>query len=88
MSVIRYVDCFQGHPVPKTAHRPKGPFPAELYAQPEIINDYEKPYSDDGSNFNPGSTAQNNFQGWRWLRCYECNGRVREDETEDHECEE
>lgn len=74
--------------MPKTARRPSGPFPPELFVEPEVINDYEKPYSDDGSNFRSGATAQNNFTGFKWLRCYECSARVREDETEDHECEE
>ena len=87
MSVIKYIDCFQGHPVPKTVIRAQGPFPRDLYQEPEIINEYDKPYPEDGSDFKSGATAQNNFSGYKWLRCVECRDRVREDETEDHECE-
>lgn len=87
MSIIKYVDCYQAHPVPTTVSRPKGPFPRELFSQPEVINDYDKPFPDDGSDFRSGATAQNNFSGFRWMRCSACHARVREDETEDHECE-
>jgi len=35
-----------------------------------------------------GATAQNNFEPPAWLRCYDCHARVRDDETEQHECDE
>jgi hypothetical protein len=87
MHVIRTVATYQGHPVPTTVTRPRGPFPPELFRDPEVIYDYEQAYAEDGSDFEPGSTAQNNFEAPVWLRCYDCHARVREDETEYHECE-
>lgn len=87
MHVIRTVATFQGHAVPSQVTRPKGPFPAELFRDPEVIYDYEQAYAEDGSNFEAGATAQNNFEPPMWLRCYDCHARVREDETELHECD-
>jgi hypothetical protein len=88
MSIIRHNDCYQGHPVPKNYRRPSGPFPPEIFKAPEVVTAHESPYDDTGGNFKLGATSQNNFEGYRWLRCYDCHTRVREDETEDHECEE
>ena len=88
MHVIRTVATYQGHPVPNHITRPKGPFPAELFMQPEVNYEYEQAYPEDGSDFQNGATAQNNFEPPVWLRCYDCHARVREDETEDHECQE
>jgi hypothetical protein len=73
--------------VPDRVTQPRGPFPSELFRQPEVINDYEQAFAEDGENFPLGATAQNNFHPPRWLRCYDCHARVREDETEQHECE-
>lgn len=87
MNVIRTIQTFQGHPVPSQVTRPKGPFPPELFADPEIVVDYDPAYSEDGMDFELGATAQNNFKPPRWLRCYDCHERVREDETELHSCE-
>jgi hypothetical protein len=88
MNVIRHVATFQGHPVPDRVIRPQGPFPAELFRQEPINYEYEQAYAEDGSNFELGATAQNNFEPPSWLRCYDCHARVREDETEQHECDE
>jgi hypothetical protein len=88
MHVIKTVATFQGHAVPKTVSRPKGPFPPELFREPEVIYDYEQAYPEDGSDFEPGATVQNNYQPLKWLRCYDCHAKVREDETEQHDCEE
>jgi len=88
MHVIKTVATYQGHPVPDRITRARGPFPTELYQQEPVVYEYEQAYAEDGSNFQPGSTAQNNFEPPLWLRCYDCHARVREDETEYHECEE
>lgn len=88
MHVIRTVATYQGHAVPNQITRPKGPFPAELFSQAPVNYDYEQAYAEDGSDFPLGATAQNNFEPPLWLRCYDCHARVREDETEDHECQE
>lgn len=87
MRVIKTVHTYQGHPVPSQITSPRGPFPPELFMQPEIVYDYEQAFAEDGSNFLAGATAQNNFEPPRWLRCYDCHERVREDETSDHECD-
>lgn len=68
--------------------RPKGPFPPELFQNPEVINDYAQAFPEDGEDFPLGATAQNNFRPLKWYRCYDCHDKVREDELELHECEE
>jgi hypothetical protein len=88
MHVIRKVDAFQGHPIPTRVTRPQGPFPAELFRQEPVNYDYDQAFPEDGSDFRLGATAQNGFNPPLWLRCYDCHARVREDETELHECEE
>lgn len=70
----------QTHPVPKKVTQPQGPFPAEMFAEPEIISIPEV------SEFEPGATVQNNFKPEKYLRCARCLVRVRESETEDHIC--
>jgi hypothetical protein len=87
MHVIKQIQTYQAHPVPDRVVRPRGPFPAELFKEPEIVYEYEQAYGEDGENFSPGSTSQNNFKALKWLRCKSCHERVREDETEMHECE-
>lgn len=76
----------QGHPVPETAHQPRGPFPPELFKSPEIISDYV-PQPDGGVDVPVGGTAQNNFQPSRWFRCKLCAEHLREAEVMDHDCE-
>lgn len=88
MHVIRTVATYQGHPVPDRVTRPQGPFPPELFMQEPINYEYEQAYAEDGENFELGATAQNNFTPLQWYRCYDCHGRVREDELDQHECEE
>ena len=66
---------------------PKGPFPRELFKEPEIVYDYSPAYAEDGSNFPLGATIQNNFQPLKFLRCALCLMRVLETETENHICE-
>lgn len=78
----------QVHPVPSIATDPKGPFPRELFKEPDIIDDYEPEYAEDGANFPLGATAQNNFKPPRYLRCAVCLIRVLESETQNHVCEE
>ena len=80
--------AIQVHPVPKSAINPKGPFPVELFDEPDIVFDYEPQANEDGSNFPLGATAQNNFNPLRYLRCSVCLVRVLETETQDHVCEE
>ena len=88
MHVIRTVATYQGHPVPDRITRPRGPFPPELFINEPTVYEYEQAYPEDGSDFQEGATAQNNFVPLKWYRCYDCHERVREDELDDHECEE
>lgn len=77
----------QVHSVPDRAVEPQGPFPRELFREPElIIDDYDR--SEYGDSLPLGATAQNNFKPPRYLRCALCLVRVLETETEDHVCEE
>ena len=57
-------------------------------AQPEVVYDYEPEASEDGTGFELGATAQNDFKPEKRYRCKYCNIRVLEHELEDHECEE
>jgi hypothetical protein len=58
---ITRVKAVQAHPVPNKVHAPRGPFPNELFREPEIINDYHPEDDETGSSFPLGATAQNNF---------------------------
>jgi hypothetical protein len=83
----------QAHPVPNRVTAPHGPFPPELtvgnpLSEPEIVYDYQPAISEDGSDFLPGATAQNNYRPPRYLRCSLCSARVLDKETEYHVCEE
>lgn len=77
----------QVHPVPDRIMDPIGPFPQELFREPEIVDNYLPQYNEDGSDFLPGSTAQNNFKPIKILRCGTCLARVPETETALHVCE-
>lgn len=74
----------QAHAVPKTAARPRGPFPPELYLSAPVITDYI-PEEDHSL---PGATAQNGFKPERLLRCRICSTDVYESETGAHRCPE
>lgn len=70
----------QTHPVPKKVSAPQGPFPSEMFDEPDIISvpEYQE--------FAPGATAQNNFRPEKYLRCARCLARVKEADTETHIC--
>lgn len=83
----------QAHPVPNRVIAPQGPFPPELtvghpLAEPEIVYEYQSAIAEDGSDFLPGATAQNNYKPPRYLRCSVCSARVLETKTQYHVCEE
>lgn len=85
MRIIR-TQAVQVHPVPDKITPEQGPFPRELFDEPEII--YADPaYSEDGSGFLPGATVQNNYKPAKYLRCGYCSARVLETETSNHICE-
>ncbi len=85
---IQRVITKQGHPVPRTAHAPRGPFPPELFETEPVVTDYI-PQPDSGDYELPiGSTAQNNFQPIKWFRCRDCEVVISEHEVNEHVCEE
>lgn len=78
---IETIKAYQAHAVPNKILSPRGPFPPELFEEPEIvINEVQE-------EFDFGATAQNNFNP-KWLRCGACHVRVRDDKTDQHVCEE
>jgi len=77
----------QVHYVPDRVVSPRGPFPRELFDEPEIIVS-QPAYSEDGSDYELGATAQNNYRAPKYLHCGSCYSRVLETETENHVCEE
>lgn len=85
---ITRVKAIQVHPVPEKVHSPRGPFPPELFREPEIVKDYLSEEDETGNNTPLGATAQNNFKPPKYLRCRVCHTRVLETETELHECPE
>jgi hypothetical protein len=85
---ITKVQAVQVHPVPAHVITPVGPFPRELFREPEIIDEYDSQQAEDGSEFPLGATAQNNYKPARYLRCGLCFTRVLETETQNHVCEE
>lgn len=78
MKVIRR-PAVQGHAIPQTAHRPQGPFPAEILA-PNPIESVEPDDPD------PWANAQNNYTSPTWLRCRACGEVMTEDEADAHWC--
>lgn len=78
----------QVHPVPSRVTAPRGPFPAHLFQEPEIVDDYMPAMSEDGSELPIGATAQNNFKPIKWVYCSSCYEKVKSTETESHTCEE
>lgn len=81
MRVIRK-PAYQGHAVPQTAMSPRGPFPTEVMASPVVTHD-ENPNDD---LLPPGATAQNNYQGQRYVRCTLCEAVILEEDAPTHVC--
>lgn len=77
----------QVHPVPNKVTNPVGPFPREIFKEPQIIDDYRPQYSEDGSDYPLGATAQNDYRPPKHVRCALCLARVLETETDNHVCE-
>lgn len=86
MRVIKH-KAKQVHHVPDHVTNPRGPFPRELFSEPEIIYDnYDS--SEYGGDMPLGATSQNNYNPPKYLRCGSCFARVLETETANHICEE
>lgn len=78
MKVIRRA-AVQGHAIPTTAHRPQGPWPAEVMAQNEIV-------AVEPDDPDPRAHAQNNYQAPHMVRCVDCLEVLYSDETDSHRC--
>lgn len=74
------IQATQVHPVPDKILNPRGPFPEDLFDEPEIIVSLPE------DEFVPGATAQNNFRPPKYLRCSLCHEKVLEAETLNHRC--
>ena len=86
MRVIRK-KAIQVHPVPDRIIEPSGPFPDELFEEPEIVDNYRPHQPEDGSDFPLGATAQNDYKPPKHVRCAYCLKRVLETDTDEHVCE-
>jgi hypothetical protein len=67
----------QGHAVPSVVHSPRGPFPPEVLAQPEMTVDE---YHSDSLHVG--------LDDVRFFKCKDCEEVLLENELDTHECEE
>lgn len=81
---IQRIETKQGHPVPKSAHAPRGPFPPELRQRPQVIVDYVP----EDEEIATGATAQNNYTEPKVFRCKLCLDYLYEHQIPDHQCKE
>lgn len=76
MPIIRKF-AVQGHAVPLQAHSPRGPFPPEILASPQM---------EIGENHS--DSLHVGLDDVRFFRCKECDEVLLEAELNTHECEE
>lgn len=76
MKVIRKF-AMQGHPVPSAVHSPRGPFPPEVLAQPQMEVD---PQHSDSLHVALDNT--------RFFKCRACEEVLLETDLDNHDCEE
>lgn len=76
MGIIRKF-AVQGHATPKTVYRPHGPFPPEILAQTQVVQDHS--HSD---------SLHEALDDVRMFRCRYCDDILYEDELDNHDCEE
>lgn len=80
MHIIR-TPAYQGHAVPQTAGRARGPFNPEVLAEPVVVVEPRRPEA-----FN--ATAQNNYRGERIFQCTYCTLLIPESRLDEHYCTE
>jgi len=68
--------AIQGHAVPAVVHSPRGPFPPEVLAQPQMTEDVEH-----------GDSLHVGLDDVRFFRCKECEEILESHELEEHNCE-
>ena len=76
MPVIRKF-ARQGHAVPSSVHSPRGPFPPEVLAQPQMAHDE---YHADSLHVG--------LDDLRFFKCRACEEVLLETELDNHDCEE
>lgn len=76
MKVIRKF-AIQGHNIPLTSHAPRGPFPPEVLAGPQMD---ESEYHSDSLH-----VALDEI---KFFKCKECHMVLEGNELTDHECDE
>lgn len=75
MPIIRKF-AVQGHPVPSAVHSPRGPFPPEVLAQPQM--DMGEHHSD---------SLHVGLDDVRFFKCRACEEVLLEAELNNHDCE-
>lgn len=75
MPIVRKF-AVQGHAVPLQAYSPRGPFPPEVLAQPEV--DMEDYHTD---------SLHEGLDNVRFFRCRDCEEVLLEAELDNHDCE-
>jgi len=78
----------QGHSVPASVTKPRGPFPPDLFRPTVIVTDYESQPDGGGDVIPEEGTAQNGFKQVKWYRCRLCMDAVAESDLESHFCSE
>jgi len=68
--------AIQGHSVPTVVHSPRGPFPPEVLAQPQMTESVEH-----------GDSLHVGLDDVRFFRCKECEEILESQELEEHNCE-
>ena len=84
---IERVQARQGHEVPKQAGYARGPFPSELFTQPEIVYPRRQAPDENESDVSENFISQGDSQEWKWYRCEDCRWVLREDELDSHMCD-
>ena len=75
MTIIRKF-AVQGHPVPSAVHSPRGPFPPEVLAQPQM--EMGEHHSD---------SLHVGLDDIRFFKCRACEEVLLETELNNHDCE-
>ena len=74
MPIIRKF-AIQGHAIPATVHSPRGPFPPEVLAQPQMeVGEHH------------ADSLHVGLDDIRFFKCKECNEVLLEVELKDHNC--
>ena len=76
MKLIRKF-AVQGHAIPKSSHTPRGPFPPEVLAGPQMEQDLEH-----------ADSLHVALDDVRFFKCKECERILEELELEEHQCDE